>query len=69
MLYGRGQRQAQTAQQPEDHPEVLFTMACLHGLRARLCDDVSSLDRFPPEVAAMARKVAGALEVPEPATA
>lgn len=69
MMYGRGQHQAQAAQQPEDAPEVLFTMACLHGLRAKLCDDLSSLDRFPPEVAAMARKVTEALEVPEPATA
>ncbi|MEW1724734.1 hypothetical protein [Streptomyces sp. NPDC093109] len=64
-MYGRGQRQAEEAQQPEDAPEVLFTMACLYGLRARLCDDLGSLDRFPPEVAAMARKVAEALEVPE----
>lgn len=69
MMYGRGQRQAEAAQQPEDHPEVLFTMACLHGLRAKLCDDLGSLDRFPPEVAAMARRVAECLEVPEPATA
>jgi hypothetical protein len=69
MLYGRGQREAESAQQPEDSPEVLFTMACLHGLRAKLCDDLGSLDRFPPEVAAMARRVAEALEVPEPATA
>lgn len=68
-MYGRGQRQAEDAKQPEDAPEVLFTMACLHGLRARMCDDLSSLDRFPPEVAAMARRVAGCLEVPEPATA
>lgn len=69
MMYGSGQRQAAEAQQPEDRPEVLFTMACLHGLRAKLCDDLSSLDRFPPEVAAMARRVAECLEVPEPATA
>ncbi|MCZ1012551.1 hypothetical protein O1L68_43480 [Streptomyces lydicus] len=69
MMYDSGQRQAAEAQQPEDRPEVLFTMACLHGLRAKLCDDHSSLDRFPPEVAAMARRVAECLEVPEPATA
>ncbi|MFJ2271802.1 hypothetical protein ACIOHO_36930 [Streptomyces sp. NPDC087849] len=69
MLYGRGQREAEAAQRPEDHPEVLFTMACLHGLRAKLCDDLGSLDRFPPEVAAMARRVAECLEVPESATA
>ncbi|MER5973336.1 hypothetical protein ABT112_27025 [Streptomyces sp. NPDC002055] len=67
-MFDRGQRQAEAAQHPEDHPEVLFTMACLHGLRARLCDDLSSLDQFPPEVAAMARRVAECLEVPEPAT-
>ncbi|WP_279629922.1 hypothetical protein [Streptomyces africanus] len=36
----------------------LFTEACLHGLRARLCD-----------VAKLARKVAGVLEVPQPAPA
>ncbi|WP_331720051.1 hypothetical protein [Streptomyces sp. NBC_00147] len=69
MMYGRGQRQAEAAQQPEDHPEVLFTMACLHGLKAKLCDDLGSLDRFPPEVAAMARRVAECLEVPKPANA
>jgi hypothetical protein len=50
----------------EDDPRKLFTEACLHGLRARLCDDVGSLDSYlPPQVAAMARKVAEALEVPE----
>ncbi|MFC9131850.1 hypothetical protein ACFT4A_34145 [Streptomyces sp. NPDC057099] len=64
-MFDRGQRQAEQAQQPEDRPEVLFTMACLHGLRAKLCDDLGSLDRFPPEVAAMARRVAGALDMPE----
>lgn len=69
MLYGRGQRQAEEAQQPEDDPQALFTAACMHGLRAKLCDEVSSLDhRLPPEVAAMARKVADALEVPQPAS-
>ncbi|WP_405969003.1 hypothetical protein OG496_00250 [Streptomyces sp. NBC_00988] len=47
---------------------MLFTMACLHGLRAKLCDGLGSLDRFPLEVGAMARKVAEALEVPESAT-
>ncbi|WP_405393460.1 hypothetical protein OG596_38050 (plasmid) [Streptomyces sp. NBC_01102] len=49
----------------ESDEQRLFTEACLHGLRAKLCDDLSFLDRFPPEVAAMARKVADALEVPE----
>ncbi|WP_053695280.1 hypothetical protein [Streptomyces sp. NRRL F-5755] len=49
----------------------LFTEACLHGLRARLSDDIASLDSGlpPPHVAALARKVAECLEVPEPATA
>ncbi|MEU5583290.1 hypothetical protein ABZ791_37725 [Streptomyces huasconensis] len=43
-----------------------FTEACLHGLRARLCDDVDALDSYlPPQMAQMARKVADALEVPE----
>ncbi|WP_371750423.1 hypothetical protein OG302_42585 [Streptomyces sp. NBC_01283] len=69
MRYHRGQRQAEQAQQPEDDPQKLFTVACLHGLKARLCDDVDSLDSYlPPQVAAMARKVAEALEVPELAT-
>ncbi|MYV41207.1 hypothetical protein GT030_20630 [Streptomyces sp. SID1328] len=68
MLYGRGHRQAEAAQQPEDHPEVMFTTACLHGLRAKLRDDLGSLDGFPPEVAAMARRVSECLAVPEPAT-
>lgn len=42
----------------------------LHGLRARLCEDVDSLHHsLPPQVAAMARKVAETLEMPQPATA
>ncbi|MER7321887.1 hypothetical protein ABZ697_27290 [Streptomyces albidoflavus] len=46
----------------------LFTEACLHGLRARLCDDVESLDGYlPPRVAQLARKVATVLEEPQPA--
>ncbi|MFE2038466.1 hypothetical protein ACFXBB_35635 [Streptomyces scopuliridis] len=66
MLYGRGQRQAEQAQSPEDDPQKLFTEACLHGLKARLCNDVDSLDSYlPPQVAQLARKVAEALEVPE----
>jgi hypothetical protein len=70
MRHGRGQRQAEQAQRPEEDPQKLFTEACLHGLRARLCDDVEALDSYlPPRVAAMARRVAEALEVPEPATA
>jgi hypothetical protein len=42
----------------------LFTVACLHGLRARLCYDVEALDDYlPPHVAKLARKVAEVLEV------
>ncbi|MGW1107218.1 hypothetical protein [Streptomyces sp. NPDC002540] len=44
---------------------MLFTATCLHGLRAKLRDDPGSLDRFPPELATMARKVAGTLDMPE----
>ncbi|NWF29476.1 hypothetical protein HW130_25000 [Streptomyces sp. PKU-EA00015] len=52
----------------ETDEQRLFTEACLHGLRARLCDDIDALDSYlPPHVAALARKVAGALEVPQPA--
>ncbi|MFH8498848.1 hypothetical protein [Streptomyces coeruleorubidus] len=47
----------------------LFTEACLHGLRARLCDDIDSLDsHLPPHVAKLARKVTEVLEEPQPAT-
>ncbi|MFH8365131.1 hypothetical protein ACH4FV_36900 [Streptomyces anulatus] len=50
----------------KDDPQKLFTEACLHGLKARLCEDVDSLDSYlPPQVAAMARRVAETLEVPE----
>ncbi|MEU1628182.1 hypothetical protein ABZ746_23200 [Streptomyces sp. NPDC020096] len=70
MRYRRGQFQAEGAQQPEEDLQKLFTEACLHGLRARLCDDVDALDSYlPPRIAEMARKVAGALEVPQPAPA
>ncbi|MFF9982410.1 hypothetical protein [Streptomyces erythrochromogenes] len=69
MRHHRGQNQAEQAQRPEDDPGKLFTEACLHGLKAKLCDDVDSLDSYlPPQVAAMARRVAEALEVPELAT-
>ncbi|MGW9412078.1 hypothetical protein [Streptomyces diastaticus] len=48
--------------------QQLFTEACLHGLRARLCDDVESLNGYlPPRVAQLARKVATVLEEPQPA--
>ncbi|WP_228449773.1 hypothetical protein [Streptomyces alkaliterrae] len=70
MRYHRGQLQAEQAQQPEDDPGKLFTEAVLHGLRAKLCDEVDALDTYlPPQTATMARRVAAALEVPEPATA
>ncbi|TGZ12341.1 hypothetical protein DV517_74360 [Streptomyces sp. S816] len=70
MRHHRGQQHAEQAERPEDDPQKLFTEACLHGLRAKLCDDVDSLDSFlPPQVAAMARRVAEYLEVSEPATA
>lgn len=66
--YGRGQRHAEEAQRPEEDPQKLFTEACLHGLRAKICDDIDSLDTYlPPHVAAMARRVAEALEAPQPA--
>lgn len=58
MRYDRGERQAEKVQRPEDDPQKLFTEACLHGLRARLYDDVDSLDSYlPPLVAELARKV------------
>ncbi|AEM88769.1 hypothetical protein Strvi_9522 (plasmid) [Streptomyces violaceusniger Tu 4113] len=70
MRHGRGERQAEKAQWPEDDPQKLFTEACLHGLRAKLCDDVDALDSYlPPHVAELARKVAGVLEEPQPAPA
>ncbi|MGW1617390.1 hypothetical protein ACWCQZ_50580 [Streptomyces sp. NPDC002285] len=70
MLHGRGQRQAEQAQSPQNDPQKLFTEACLHGPRARLCDDVDSLDSYlPSQVAELARKVASVLEEPQPATA
>ncbi|MGW2089605.1 hypothetical protein [Streptomyces sp. NPDC001880] len=68
MQYNSGRRVVSKAQRPQEDPQRLFTDACLRGLRAKLCDARSSLDRFPPKVAAMAQKVAGALEVPELAT-
>ncbi|MEU0456734.1 hypothetical protein ABZ322_27875 [Streptomyces sp. NPDC006129] len=50
------------AQRPEDDPQKLFTEACLHGLRARLCDDVESLDSYLPHVATLCpSKVTSAL--------
>lgn len=70
MLYSWGQIHARNALTPEDDPQKLLTEACLHGLRAKLRDDVDALDSYlPPQMAAMARKVAAALEAPQPATA
>ncbi|MGX1887076.1 hypothetical protein [Streptomyces sp. NPDC055287] len=69
LWFAWGRRHADDALTPEDDPQALFTEACLHGLRARLRDDIDSLDSYlPPQIAAMARKVADALEVPQPAT-
>jgi hypothetical protein len=70
MQFRSGQRHATNAQQVEDDPQKLFTEAVLHGLKARLCDDVEALDSYlPPHVAELARKVAEVLEEPQPATA
>lgn len=69
MWFSVGQGYVGDGLMAEPDEQRLFTEACLHGLRAKLCDDLGSLDRFPPEVAAMARRVAECLEVPEPATA
>lgn len=70
MEFHGGQMQAERAQRPEEDPQKLFTEACLHGLKARLCDDIDSLDTYlPPQVAELARKVAGVLEEPQPAPA
>lgn len=69
MWFSCGQGYAEGGLMAEADEQRLFTEACLHGLRAKLCDDLGSLDRFPPEVAAMARRVAECLEAPEPATA
>lgn len=69
MWFSVGQGYAGDGLMSEPDEQRLFTEACLHGLRAKLCDDLGSLDRLPPEVAAMARRVAECLEVPEPATA
>ncbi|SEE57529.1 hypothetical protein SAMN05428939_7941 [Streptomyces sp. TLI_105] len=68
--YSWGQGYAEEGLMTEPDERRLFAEACLHGLRARLCDDVDSLDVYlPPRVAEMARKVAEVLEEPQPATA
>lgn len=67
--YSWGQSWAEQALTPEDDPQKLLTEVRLHGLRAKLCDDVDVLDSYlPPQIAAMARKVADALAVPQLAT-
>ncbi|MEV5687555.1 hypothetical protein AB0L68_30860 [Streptomyces sp. NPDC052164] len=68
--YSAGQGYAEGGLMSEPDEQQLFTEACLHGLRARLCDDVDALEGYlPPHVAELARKIAGVLEVPQPATA
>ncbi|MER5973314.1 hypothetical protein ABT112_26910 [Streptomyces sp. NPDC002055] len=63
-----GQGYAEGGMVSEADEQRLFTEACLHGLRARLCDDVESLEGYlPPQAASLARKVAEVLEVPQPA--
>ncbi|MFG3042768.1 hypothetical protein ACGFYZ_38305 [Streptomyces sp. NPDC048330] len=69
MWFSVGQGYAGDGLMSEPDEQRLFTEACLHGLRAKLCNDLGSLDRLPPEMAAMARRVAECLGVPEPATA
>ncbi|GAA0444972.1 hypothetical protein ABZ951_02340 [Streptomyces sp. NPDC046215] len=68
MGFLTGQYHAQVAQDPEEEPEQLWAQACLHGLKARLCGDRTSLESLPPRLRAMARRVADALEEPQPAT-
>ncbi|MGW1848958.1 hypothetical protein [Streptomyces sp. NPDC001966] len=68
--YRCGQGYAEGGLMAEVDQQRLFTEACLHGLRARLCDDIDSLDGYlPPRVAVLARKVAEVLEEPQLATA
>ncbi|WP_107088548.1 hypothetical protein [Streptomyces sp. NRRL F-5755] len=65
--YAWAQARAETAFTPDEDPQRLFAAACLHGLRARLSDDIDSLDTYlPPHIATLARKVAEALEKPPP---
>ncbi|MFI9630360.1 hypothetical protein [Streptomyces sp. NPDC052042] len=70
LRFSMGQGYAEGGLMSEPDEQRLFTEACLHGLRARLCDDVDALGGYlPPHVAELARKIAGVLEVPQPATA
>lgn len=69
MWFSHGQGYAEHGLMAEADEQQLFTEACLHGLRAKLCDDVDALDSYlPPQTAALARRVAEALDVPQPAT-
>ncbi len=66
MRFACGHCRAEDALTPEGDPQKLLTQAYLRGLRATLCDDVGALGgRLPPQMAAMARKVADALKVPQ----
>jgi hypothetical protein len=58
MRFSEGQGYAEGGLVSEHGQRRQFTEACLHGLRARLCDDVDGLDNCPLPVAALARKVA-----------
>ncbi|MEU0586550.1 hypothetical protein [Streptomyces sp. NPDC006132] len=70
LRFSWGQGYAEGGLMSEPDEQQLFTQACLHGLRARLCDDVEALDSYlPPHVAQLARKVAEVLVEPQPATA
>lgn len=70
MRFSWGKVYAEGGLMSEPDEQRLFTQACLHGLRARLCDDVDALESYlPPHVAQLARKVAEVLEEPPPATA
>ncbi|GAA2955434.1 hypothetical protein GCM10020227_23150 [Streptomyces flavovirens] len=66
--YRMGQGYAEGGLMFEVDEQRLFTEACLHGLRARLCDDIDSLDGYlPPRVAQLARRIAAVLEESQPA--
>ncbi|MFI7020822.1 hypothetical protein [Streptomyces sp. NPDC050164] len=70
LWFSWGQGYAEGGLMSTADEQRLFTEACLHGLRARLCDDVDALDSYlPPHLAQLARKVAEVLVEPQPATA
>ncbi|MFF8610714.1 hypothetical protein ACF06X_32940 [Streptomyces sp. NPDC015346] len=67
--FSSGQSYAEGGLMSQADPMRLLTEACLHGLKARICEDVEALDSYlPPHVAALARKVAEVLEEPQPVT-